>query len=187
MSATRTTEVADFIDDREIEETLAAARPDQARVREILAKSLSKKRLEPEETAALLAVKEPELWQEIFAAARKLKTEVYGNRIVLFAPLYVGDKCINNCAYCGFRSSNRAAVRKTLSDEELRSELTALEGQGHKRLILVWGEHPDYSPEEMARRLPDDEGRGHRDVPGFPGNVPSSDLSGNASREYAQG
>jgi 2-iminoacetate synthase len=151
MSETRTTEVADFIDDRRIEETLAAARPDQARVREILAKSLEKKRLEPEETATLLAIKDPELWQEVFAAARKLKTEVYGNRIVLFAPLYVGDKCINNCAYCGFRSSNRDAVRKTLTDDELHSELVALEGQGHKRLILVWGEHPDYSPEEMAR------------------------------------
>jgi len=141
----------DFIDDRRIEETLAAARTDPVKVREVLAKSLSKKRLEPEETAALLAVKDPGLWQEVFAAARKLKTEVYGNRIVLFAPLYVGDKCINNCAYCGFRSSNRDAVRKTLSNDELHSELAALEGQGHKRLILVWGEHPDYSPEEMAR------------------------------------
>jgi 2-iminoacetate synthase len=151
MSETRTTEVADFIDDRKIEATLAAARPDPARVREILAKSLSKKRLEPEETATLLAIKDPELWQEVFAAARKLKTEVYGNRIVLFAPLYVGDKCINNCAYCGFKCSNRDVVRKTLSDEEFRSELAALEGQGHKRLILVWGEHPDYSAEEMAR------------------------------------
>ena len=151
MSATRERGEADFIDDRKIEETLAAARPDQTRVREILAKSFSKKRLEPEETAALLAIKEPDLWQEVFVAARKLKTDVYGNRIVLFAPLYVGDKCINDCAYCGFRSSNRDAVRKTLTDEELHSELAALEGQGHKRLILVWGEHPDYSAEEMAR------------------------------------
>jgi hypothetical protein len=130
---------------------LAAARPDPARVREVLAKSLSKKRLEPEETAVLLAINDPSLWQEVFAAARKLKNDVYGNRIVLFAPLYVGDKCINNCAYCGFKSSNRDVVRKTLSDEEFRSELVALEGQGHKRLILVWGEHPDYSAEEMAR------------------------------------
>ncbi len=151
MSTASRSDVVDFIDDRRIEETLAAARPDQARVREVLAKSLSKKRLEPEETAALLAIKDPELWQEVFAAARKLKADVYGNRIVLFAPLYVGDKCINNCAYCGFRSSNRDAVRKTLTDDELHSELVALEGQGHKRLILVWGEHPDYSPEEMAR------------------------------------
>ncbi len=151
MSATRTTEAADFIDDRKLEETLAAARPDVVRVREVLAKSLSKKRLEPEETAALLAVKDPDLWQEVFAAARRLKTEVYGNRIVLFAPLYVGDKCVNDCAYCGFKCSNRDVVRKTLSDDELHSELVALEGQGHKRLILVWGEHPDYSAEEMAR------------------------------------
>jgi len=151
VSATRTTEAADFIDDRKLEETLAAARPDVVRVREVLAKSLSKKRLEPEETAALLAVKDPDLWQEVFAAARRLKTEVYGNRIVLFAPLYVGDKCVNDCAYCGFKCSNRDVVRKTLSDDELHSELVALEGQGHKRLILVWGEHPDYSAEEMAR------------------------------------
>ena len=144
-------DVIDFIDDRRIEETLAAARPDPARVREILAKSLSKQRLAPDETASLLAIKDPALWQEVFAAARKLKTDVYGNRIVLFAPLYVGDKCINNCAYCGFKSSNCDVVRKTLSDDEFRSELVALEGQGHKRLILVWGEHPDYSAEEMAR------------------------------------
>jgi 2-iminoacetate synthase len=142
---------ADFIDDRRIEETLAAARPEPARVREILAKSLAKQRLAPDETAALLAINDPALWQAVFAAARKLKNDVYGNRIVLFAPLYVGDKCINNCAYCGFKCSNRDVVRKTLTDDELRSELVALESQGHKRLIMVWGEHPDYSAEEMAR------------------------------------
>lgn len=151
MNVPSTNKAVDFIDDSRIEETLAVARPDPVRVREVLAKSLSKKRLEPKETAALLVVKDSELWQEVFAAARKLKNDVYGNRIVLFAPLYVGDKCINNCAYCGFKSSNRDVVRKTLSDDELRSELVALEGQGHKRLILVWGEHPNYSPDEMAR------------------------------------
>jgi 2-iminoacetate synthase len=141
----------DFIDDRRIEETLAAARPEPARVREVLAKALAKQRLEPAETATLLKIEDPARWQEVFAAARKLKKDVYGNRIVLFAPLYVGDKCINNCAYCGFKRSNREVVRKTLSDDELRSELVALESQGHKRLILVWGEHPDYSSDEMAR------------------------------------
>lgn len=143
----------DFIDDRRIEEMLAAARPEPARVREIVAKSLSKQRLEPEETATLLAIKDDALWAEVFAGARQLKDAVYGNRIVLFAPLYIGDKCINNCQYCGFKSTNRDIVRKTLSDEELRSELLALEAQGHKRLILVWGEHPDYSAEEMARAI----------------------------------
>ena len=151
MNATSAPKATDFIDDGRIEETLARARPEPARVHEVLAKSLAKQRLEPEETAALLAIQDPALWQEVFAAARKLKNDVYGNRIVLFAPLYVGDKCINDCAYCGFKCSNRDVVRKTLSDEELRSELAALEGQGHKRLILVWGEHPNYPAEEMAR------------------------------------
>jgi 2-iminoacetate synthase len=151
MIAIRTEKVTDFIDDRKITDALAAARPDPVRVREILARSLEKNRLEPDEVATLLAVQDPAMWEEVFAAARKLKENVYGNRIVLFAPLYIGDKCVNDCAYCGFKCSNRDAVRKTLSDDELHSELVALEGQGHKRLILVWGEHPDYSAEEMAR------------------------------------
>jgi 2-iminoacetate synthase len=151
MSVVLERQTMDFIDDRHIEEMLAAARPDSVRVREILAKSLAKQRLEPEETASLLAVEDKDLWAEVFEAARTLKNQVYGNRIVLFAPLYIGDKCINNCAYCGFKRTNRDVVRKTLSDGELRSELFVLESQGHKRLILVWGEHPDYSAEEMAR------------------------------------
>jgi len=108
VSVRTESKAADFIDDIRIEETLAAARSDPARVREVLAKSLSKKRLEPDEAASLLAIREPDLWQEVFAAARKLKNDVYGNRIVLFAPLYVGDKCINDCAYCG--SSARTAT-----------------------------------------------------------------------------
>ncbi len=151
MSAPTITKAVDFIDDGRIEETLAAARPDPVRVREVLAKSLSKQRLAPEEAATLLAARDRGVWDEVFAAAHRLKEEVYGNRIVLFAPLYVGNKCINNCLYCGFRAMNKEIVRKTLSDVELASELAALENQGHKRLILVWGEHPDYPAEEMAR------------------------------------
>lgn len=141
----------DFIDDGRIEEMLAQARPEPEAVRKVLAKSVALKRLEPEEAAVLLKVEEPGLTAEIFAASRELKERVYGNRVVLFAPLYVGDKCVNNCRYCGFRSGNPAAVRKTLCDAELGAELEALEGQGHKRLILVWGEHPDYSADEIAR------------------------------------
>ncbi len=151
MTAARKTEAVDFIDDDRIQETLERARPEPARVREIVARSLAKNRLEPEEVATLLAVEEPALLEEVFEAARQLKEAVYGNRIVLFAPLYIGDKCVNNCAYCGFKCTNREVVRKTLSDTELHRELAALESQGHKRLILVWGEHPDYSAEEMAR------------------------------------
>ena len=76
MSVRTESKAADFIDDIRIEETLAAARSDPARVREVLAKSLSKKRLEPDEAASLLAIREPDLWQEVFAAARKLKNDV---------------------------------------------------------------------------------------------------------------
>jgi len=146
-----TRQAADFIDDGRIEELLERARPEPGRVQDVLAKSRELRRLEPEEVAVLLQTEQPDLKAEIFAAARELKERVYGNRVVLFAPLYVGDKCVNDCRYCGFRSSNPAAVRRTLSDNELRDELKALENQGHKRLILVWGEHSDYPAEEIAR------------------------------------
>jgi 2-iminoacetate synthase len=89
--------------------------------------------------------------EEIFAAARELKRTVYGNRIVLFAPLYIGNYCVNDCAYCGFHRSNRDAVRRTLSEEEIRQQVEALERKGHKRLILVFGEHPRYGPDFMAQ------------------------------------
>jgi 2-iminoacetate synthase len=101
----------------------------------------------------LLRTTDPELVEEIFDAARQLKRDVYGNRIVLFAPLYVGNRCINDCRYCGFRASNDDVVRRTLSSDEMREQVQALEKQGHKRLIMVWGEHPEYSPEHIAERV----------------------------------
>jgi 2-iminoacetate synthase len=140
----------DFIDDAYIQGLLGAAAPDPARVREVIAKSLAKEALEVEETAVLLRAEEPDLVEEIFAAARELKRRVYGNRIVLFAPLYIGNACVNECLYCGFRRSNRESVRRTLTETELAAQVTALEAKGHKRLILVFGEHPDYDAEFMA-------------------------------------
>ena len=86
-----------FISEKEIQEILAGAQPDHALVRDIIAKSLSKKRLSMQETAVLVNATDPELVEEIKAGARKLKEQVYGKRIVLFAPLYVGNLCINNC------------------------------------------------------------------------------------------
>lgn len=133
----------DFIDDDNLQARLA--RPaDPARVRDAVAKSLAKEALDLDETAALIAADAPELVDEVFAAARRLKEEVYGNRIVLFAPLYIGNECTNDCLYCGFRRSNREAVRVTLDAAEIASQARALEDQGHKRLILVFGEHPRY-------------------------------------------
>ncbi|MCE5326779.1 MAG: [FeFe] hydrogenase H-cluster radical SAM maturase HydG [Planctomycetaceae bacterium] len=141
----------DFIDERQLESLLAAAPPEASRVREVIAKSLDKQALSPAETAVLLRVGDPELVEEIFAAARTLKRTVYGNRIVLFAPLYVGSECVNDCQYCAFKRSNRQAVRRTLTADELHLQVKAMEDRGHKRLILVFGEHPRYGAEYIAQ------------------------------------
>lgn len=142
-----------FIDPEEIWDIINNTKADKARVREVIQKSLDKQRLTMEETAVLINADDPELIEEIKEGARELKKRVYGNRIVLFAPLYVGNKCTNNCKYCGFRVSNKEAVRKTLNDEELVREVEALEDHGQKRLILVYGEHPEYSPEYIAHTV----------------------------------
>ena len=139
-----------FISEREIEEILSAAQPERQRVLEIIAKSLNKQRLTLQETAVLVNAEDPELIEEIKAGARKLKEQVYGKRIVLFAPLYVGNLCVNNCEYCGFRAENRRQKRTTLTHTELVKEVEMLEEMGQKRLILVYGEHPQYSPEFIA-------------------------------------
>jgi len=139
-----------FIDTNEIWDYINNTKPTVGRVKDIIAKSLDKNRLSLEETAALINTTDPELIEEIKQGARMLKEKVYGERIVLFAPLYVGDMCINNCQYCGFRSTNKEMNRITLEKEQLIEEVAALEEQGHKRLILVFGEHPKYSPEFIA-------------------------------------
>jgi len=139
-----------FIDTDEISDLLGSGHPDPERVREVLQNALGKNRLTLEETSVLVNTTQPELIEEIKAAARKLKKEVYGDRIVLFAPLYVGNHCVNNCKYCGFRASNKKAQRKTLSREYLIENVEALEENGQKRLILVYGEHPSYTPDYIA-------------------------------------
>jgi 2-iminoacetate synthase len=140
----------DFIDDAKLGALAAAPRPTPEQVRDILAKSLAKEPLRVEETAVLIAADQPAMVEEIYATAHRLKQEVYGNRIVIFAPLYIGNFCINDCQYCAFRKSLRTTVRKTLTENELLAEVEALEDRGHKRLILVFGEHPNYTPEYIA-------------------------------------
>ena len=142
-----------FIDPDEIHEFLDRPTPTPEKVRQIIAKSLSKERLSLEETADLLNAEDPELISEIKAGARALKENIYGNRIVLFAPLYIGNKCVNNCKYCGFRVANKDQLRTTLSDEQMIREVEALEENGQKRLILVYGEHPDYDAEFIAHTV----------------------------------
>lgn len=142
-----------FIDQAEIRNFLDNAEPDKVLVREIIQKSLGKNRLSLQETAVLLNATDPELIHEIKEGARKLKQNVYGERIVLFAPLYVGNLCINNCVYCGFRSSNTDQKRTTLTFDDLISQVVALENTGQKRLILVYGEHPRYNAEFIAETV----------------------------------
>jgi 2-iminoacetate synthase len=139
-----------FIDPDELWALLNNIKPDAARVREVIAKALDKNRLTLGETAVLINADAPELIEEIKAGARELKKKVYGNRIVLFAPLYIGNHCINNCKYCGFKASNKSAIRRKLADEEIIREVEALEDNGQKRLILVYGEHPMYNAEYIA-------------------------------------
>jgi 2-iminoacetate synthase len=145
-----TRDCVDFIDDSRLDGLVTGLRQDAMQVRDVISKSMAKEPLTVEETAVLLGATDADLVEEIFEAARELKRSVYGNRIVIFAPLYIGNYCINDCKYCAFRRSLRSTVRKTLNDAEVVQQVEALEDAGHKRLILVFGEHPDYGPEFIA-------------------------------------
>jgi len=169
-----------FIDPDEIWDLINNVKPDKRRVLDVISKSLDKHRLTLEETAVLINSAGTELFEEIREGARELKKKVYGNRIVLFAPLYVGNRCTNNCQYCGFRISNKEAIRKTLSDEELIHEVEALEDNGQKRLILVYGEHPEYSPEFIAHTVRTVYGvkKGHGEIRRVNINAAPLDIEG---------
>ncbi len=135
-----------IIDDEKIESILTAAKKvDPAKTAEILSKAKECKGLTPEETAVLLQCEDEDFLQEILKTAKYIKEQIYGKRLVLFAPLYVTNECINNCLYCGFRKDNTDLTRKTLSLSELAEEVTILEDTGHKRVLMVFGEHPRYS------------------------------------------
>jgi 2-iminoacetate synthase len=129
------------IDEGLISATLATGhRHDDIRVREILARSLELKGLPEAELAALMGVSDPELLGELFQTAKRVKEEIYGNRLVLFAPLYISNLCANECVYCAFRAANRALKRRALSQDEIAVEVRHLVEQGHKRILLVAGE-----------------------------------------------
>lgn len=134
----------DFIDEDAINLQLERARnPEPQRVRAILDKSRDMQTLEPGETATLLQVEDPELLEEMRVTGLQIKLKVYDNRIVTFAPLYMANHCVNSCSYCGFRKENHAMHRILLSMEEIEEETRSLAGRfGHKRLIVVYGEHP---------------------------------------------
>jgi 2-iminoacetate synthase len=146
-----------FVDAGRIETALgAAASADARKVEDILAKSLAIETLSLDETANLLSVKDETLWARMKEVALQVKRKVYDNRIVTFAPLYLGNLCVNKCLYCGFRADNAHQKRRKLEMEEIDSEIEILAGKiGHKRLIVVYGEHPstdaDYICQTMQR------------------------------------
>jgi 2-iminoacetate synthase len=109
-------------------------------VRDILDKARALKGLSPDETAMLMPVSDPALLGELFETARYVKEEIYGRRLVLFAPLYISNLCTNECLYCAFRARNKAVVRRALTQEEIVTEVKILVEQGHKRILLVAGE-----------------------------------------------
>ncbi len=140
-----------FIDTAEIENLLRVS-SSESEIDEIIDISMSKKRLSLAQVATLLNATTQQR-EKVITAARELKKQIYGNRIVLFAPLYIGNECSNGCTYCSFKADNSLITRKTLSPTELISEVEALEDVGHKRLILVYGEHSRYDAEFIARSV----------------------------------
>jgi 2-iminoacetate synthase len=132
-----------IIDEERIHAILASTRvPELSEVEEILAKAGELKGLSLEDTARLLNVTDDDALERIFAKAREIKEAIYGKRLVLFAPLYVSNECVNNCLYCAFRRDNRSLPRRTLDFDEIREEVLTLEAKGHKRLLLVSSENP---------------------------------------------
>lgn len=138
-----------FIDDTEILSTLEKAKElvkDKEYVRSLLKKAKTCKGLDHREAAVLLEINDPELERELYSLAKKIKEQIYGRRIVLFAPLYVSNYCINRCEYCGFHKDNTSMVRKKLTMEEIDAEADAILALGHKRIALESGEDPVKTP-----------------------------------------
>ncbi|SHM18135.1 2-iminoacetate synthase [Caldanaerovirga acetigignens] len=141
---------ADFIDDEAIHKALESGKKaSREDVREIFHKAREAKGLDVEDVAKLLYCEDEELLEEMYSTAKELKEKIYGKRIVIFAPLYYSDYCINNCRYCGYRRDNKIA-RKRLTMEEVRREVEILEEMGHKRLALEAGEDPVNCPIEYT-------------------------------------
>ena len=136
-----TEERADFIQPEEIEKLLAKrAAPSSSKVRELLAKARELQGLTMEDVAAMMHVQDTDLLAEIYSTAKTIKEEIYGSRLVFFAPLYISNRCANECTYCAFRATNAALTRRTLTQEEVTEETRILIQQGHKRVLLVAGE-----------------------------------------------
>ena len=140
-----------FISDAEIKETLIYAQENKnnlSLIEAILERARDRKGLSHREALLLLDCEDEAINQKIFTLAKEIKEAIYGNRIVLFAPLYLSNYCVNGCVYCPYHAKNRNIRRKKLSQEEIQKEVIALQDMGHKRLALEAGEDPQHNPIE---------------------------------------
>ncbi len=143
----------EFIDHQEILDTLAYADENKNNVElidQILNKARERKGLSHREASVLLACDIPEKVQELYALAEQIKKDFYGNRIVIFAPLYLSNYCVNGCLYCPYHMKNKHIPRKKLTQEEVEKEVIALQDMGHKRLAIETGEDPVNCPIEYV-------------------------------------
>ena len=141
----------EFIDDAEILATLEYARENKSNrilIENLIERARDCKGLNHREAALLLECEDPDLIARMFAVAKEIKQKFYGNRIVMFAPLYLSNYCVNGCVYCPYHAKNKTIARRKLTQEEIRKEVIALQDMGHKRLALEAGEHPTMNPIE---------------------------------------
>lgn len=151
MYNVKSTVAEEFICDNEIRETMEYAaqnRSNRELIKSIIEKARACKGIDHREAAVLLECDQSDLTEEMFELAREIKHRFYGNRIVMFAPLYLSNYCINGCVYCPYHAKNKSIRRKKLTQEEIREEVIALQDMGHKRLALEAGEHPIHNPIE---------------------------------------
>ena len=143
----------EFINHEEVLDTLKYAQENKNNIElidKILKKAKLGKGLTHREAAVLLDCEIDEKNQEIFALAQKIKEDYYGNRIVLFAPLYLSNYCVNGCVYCPYHAKNKHIPRKKMTQDEIREEVIALQDMGHKRLAIETGEDPVNNPIEYV-------------------------------------
>ena len=152
----KSSKAEEFISHEEILETLKYAEENKNNIElidKILEKAREQKGLTHREASVLLACEIEEKNKEIEELARKIKKDYYGNRIVLFAPLYLSNYCVNGCVYCPYHAKNTHIPRKKLTQEEIKNEVIALQDMGHKRLAIETGEDPVNNPIEYVWRL----------------------------------
>lgn len=141
----------EFISHEEVEATLAYAEENKNNIElidSIIEKAKERKGLNHREASVLLACEMPEKIQEMYDLAEQIKKDFYGNRIVMFAPLYLSNYCVNGCVYCPYHLKNKNIARKKLTQDEVRREVIALQDMGHKRLAIESGEDPKMNPIE---------------------------------------